>query len=43
MTRKNDIDKLYKDAYVSSLLRKGLTDYLAEVTANRFMQRKKEL
>lgn len=43
MAKESDTDKLYKDAYVSSLLRKGLTDYMAEVVANRFILQKNEL
>jgi hypothetical protein len=35
MSNESELDQLYKDAYISHLIRQGYTDYLAEVEANR--------
>jgi hypothetical protein len=43
MPTESDIDKLYKDAYFFHLIKKGLSDYMAEFEANRYIRDKKEL
>ena len=43
MSNENDLDQLYKDAYFSALIRKGLTDFQAEYEANRYLFMKKKL
>lgn len=39
----SDLERLYKDAYISHLVRQGFTDYMAEVEANRKIINKKGL
>jgi hypothetical protein len=43
MPNESDVDQLYKDAVFFHLVNKGLSDFLAEYEANRFMLRKKKL
>lgn len=43
LMKESEIERLYKDAYISHLVRQGFTDYMAEVEANRKILKKKGL
>jgi hypothetical protein len=43
MAKESDIDRFYKDAYISSLVRRGCKEYIAEVKARRIVIKKNEL